>query len=298
MEYTDIAIGMTGQQFMEVINGNNTLTKQQFETLAANILLRVLANNVKQIKAENGKLLFTLDNENWISTDNNVWGSITGDINSQTDLKEALESRALKTDLNTTNANVTNLSNKIDNTNTNVQANTSAIAQNATSIGQLQTKQAKQVSSDTIVLLRIGSSGYMQYSLDGTTWLNVQSMAEINWGAIGGELANQVDLIERFNSKLNRSDFNEHATDKENPHEVSKEQIGLGNVDNTSDANKPISVAQQAAFDAISGVLEVLSNNKLDKTDEVQNIEYISLVDWNAAKEAGELSDTTIYIVE
>lgn len=298
MEYTDIAIGMTGQQFMEVINGNNALTKQQFETLAANILLRVLANNVKQIKAENGKLLFTLDNENWISTDNNVWGSITGDLNSQTDLKEALESRALKTDLNTTNANVTNLSNKIDNTNTNVQANTSAIAQNATSIGQLQTKQAKQVSSDTIVLLRIGSSGYMQYSLDGTTWLNVQSMAEINWGAIGGELANQVDLIERFNSKLNRSDFNEHANDKENPHEVSKEQIGLGNVDNTSDANKPISVAQQAEFDAISGVLELLSNNKLDKTDEVQNIKYISLVDWNAAKEAGELSDTTIYIVE
>ena len=41
----------------------------------------------------------------------------------------------------------------------------------------------------------------------------------------------------------------EHIADKNNPHEVTKEQVGLGNVDNTSDANKPISDATQAALD-------------------------------------------------
>ena len=38
-----------------------------------------------------------------------------------------------------------------------------------------------------------------------------------------------------------------HATDTANPHTVTKTQVGLGNVDNTSDANAPVSTAQAAA---------------------------------------------------
>ena len=34
-----------------------------------------------------------------------------------------------------------------------------------------------------------------------------------------------------------------------NPHGTSKADVGLGNVDNTSDANKPVSTAQQTALD-------------------------------------------------
>ena len=43
-----------------------------------------------------------------------------------------------------------------------------------------------------------------------------------------------------------------HANLTNNPHSVTKSQVGLGNVDNTSDANKPISTATQAALDDIS----------------------------------------------
>lgn len=39
-----------------------------------------------------------------------------------------------------------------------------------------------------------------------------------------------------------------HINNKSNPHEVNKAQVGLGNVDNTSDANKPISNATQTAL--------------------------------------------------
>lgn len=41
-----------------------------------------------------------------------------------------------------------------------------------------------------------------------------------------------------------------HVTDTANPHSVTKSQVGLGNVDNTSDLNKPISTATQTALDA------------------------------------------------
>ena len=47
-----------------------------------------------------------------------------------------------------------------------------------------------------------------------------------------------------------------HTTNTSNPHNVTKTQIGLGNVDNTSDLNKPISTATQTAL-----------NNKVDKVE-------------------------------
>ena len=43
--------------------------------------------------------------------------------------------------------------------------------------------------------------------------------------------------------------FDAHLNDTDNPHVVTKEQVGLGNVDDTSDINKPISTAQQNALD-------------------------------------------------
>lgn len=63
-------------------------------------------------------------------------------------------------------------------------------------------------------------------------------------------LENQVDA--------NHNDITAHIADTSNPHNVTKTQVGLGNVDNTSDANKPVSTAQQAAIntakqDVISG---------------------------------------------
>lgn len=41
-----------------------------------------------------------------------------------------------------------------------------------------------------------------------------------------------------------RTDLTNHKNNTSNPHGVTKAQVGLGNVDNTSDANKPISNAQ------------------------------------------------------
>lgn len=47
-----------------------------------------------------------------------------------------------------------------------------------------------------------------------------------------------------------------HINNKSNPHEVTKDQVGLSEVDNTSDANKPISTATQNAL-----------NNKFNASD-------------------------------
>jgi hypothetical protein len=43
-----------------------------------------------------------------------------------------------------------------------------------------------------------------------------------------------------------------HTADTANPHVVTKAQVGLGSADNTSDADKPVSTAQQAAIAEVS----------------------------------------------
>ena len=56
------------------------------------------------------------------------------------------------------------------------------------------------------------------------------------------------------------SSVQEHAERDDNPHGVTKAQIGLGSVDNTSDMNKPVSHAQQSALDGKQNKLYVLKS--------------------------------------
>lgn len=56
-------------------------------------------------------------------------------------------------------------------------------------------------------------------------------------------------------------DIKNHEDNKENPHGVTKTQVGLGNVDNTSDMDKPVSTAQATAItEAKSEVMTAADN--------------------------------------
>lgn len=52
-----------------------------------------------------------------------------------------------------------------------------------------------------------------------------------------------------------------HLADLDNPHEVGKAQVGLGNADNTSDADKPVSTAQAAAIAAVRAYIDTVALN-------------------------------------
>ena len=72
-------------------------------------------------------------------------------------------------------------------------------------------------------------------------------LGDILWYVITKEqLANKnyVDL----SSKSVKDSLDEHIADKNNPHNVTKEQVGLGSVDNTADVDKPISNATKSAI--------------------------------------------------
>ena len=59
------------------------------------------------------------------------------------------------------------------------------------------------------------------------------------------------------------SNLNNHISDYHNPHKVTKAQVGLSDVDNTSDADKPVSNATQTELDKKANQTEV---NQLQQT--------------------------------
>ncbi|MFX3616212.1 MAG: hypothetical protein ACE3JK_01610 [Sporolactobacillus sp.] len=52
-----------------------------------------------------------------------------------------------------------------------------------------------------------------------------------------------------------------HTSRTDNPHNTNKAQVGLGNADNTSDVNKPVSTAQNAAIAAAVNALKAITQN-------------------------------------
>lgn len=96
-----------------------------------------------------------------------------------------------------------------------------------------------------------------------------------------------------------------HINNKSNPHKVTKDQVGLGNVDNTSDANKPISNATRTA---LNGKFSATDGNALKQR--VDNIPELVATDITVASDNdsvnisldktsivdGTLSGTTINI--
>ena len=87
-----------------------------------------------------------------------------------------------------------------------------------------------------------------QYIINNGNFIPEQQAA-IN----SGITAEKVALYDSYATKLD--ELTNHVTDYNNPHKVTAEQIGLGSVNNTSDADKPISTATQEALDTIGNDL-------------------------------------------
>ena len=86
-----------------------------------------------------------------------------------------------------------------------------------------------------------------------------QQLQRLNSHLIDFNNPHQVTLAQL--NGVSNSSFNDHITNYANPHQVTKTQIGLGNVDNTSDLNKPISTATQSAIDDINENISDINND-------------------------------------
>lgn len=85
---------------------------------------------------------------------------------------------------------------------------------------------------------------------------------------VGGTLKDAVELAHTEVEEAKKSGT-AHVKDTNNPHKVTKSQVGLGNVDNTSDEEKPLSKVQRME-------LSNLKNSKQDKLVSGTNIKSLN----------------------
>jgi predicted heme/steroid binding protein len=91
--------------------------------------------------------------------------------------------------------------------------------------------------------LYITNDTSLMYRWNGSAYIQVNSVT--SWGTITGTLSNQTDLQTALNLKAPLASPTFTGTVSG----ITKSMVGLSNVDNTSDVNKPISSATQTALD-------------------------------------------------
>ena len=170
------------------------------------------------------------------------------------------------------NSNIGDINNSIDGTNANVASNTEAISKinedylsktqkgavsgiaELDENGKIVTSQLPSyvdevVEANTIANFpKVGESGKIYVTLD--------TNLSYRWGGTAYvEISKSLALGETSNTAY-RGDYGkvayEHTNKKDNPHGVTKSQVGLANVDNTADVDKPVSKATQELLDNLA----------------------------------------------
>ena len=326
MNFTEIFNGMVGKDFISAFNDNFRISNNTFLDILATLLYKVKSTDIKEFKVIDGVVSYTLeeleegeeDNRTWTPVDITKWGNINGNLSDQTDLQEALDSKAaadvvseMDNILSTLRLEFNNLRDDYEDTEVVVEANKNDIA-------NLKEVDKTKVSSINIKGIRVSDAEF-QWTLDNITWYAMPKTTSISWGNLTGDINLQDDLMALFrnintniealdtsvsdltnliNSKVEEIDeiteavnnlssdvstlnsdmqsgFNNlandisdvntnienHKEDINNPHQVTKDQVGLNNVDNTADIDKPLSTAQKEYIDnQISNVETNISN--------------------------------------
>lgn len=91
---------------------------------------------------------------------------------------------------------------------------------------------------DTGVLYEVTDENNLYY---GAGWT---ALATLDWNQLTGTPS----YVDAGDAAV-QGNLNNHIGDANNPHSVVKFQVGLGSADDTSDADKPVSTAQQTALD-------------------------------------------------
>lgn len=265
-----------------------------------------------------------------------AWGGIGGTLSDQSDLATALASKAEATDLDSeTSARVSGDASTLSTANayTDTQVGAEATAR-ASAISSASTQdRARSNHTGTQTLSTIsdaGTAAALNVAPSGdasstqvvkgndsrltdsrTPTAHASSHATAGSDPLTLSQSQITNLTSDLAAKASASALSTHVADTSNPHAVTKAQVSLGNADNTSDANKPVSTAQAAAIalkqDALGFTPENSANKSTDlAADAASDVKYStpkSIKDYFDARvlaidsqggtwQAGDLSDS------
>ena len=137
-------------------------------------------------------------------------------------------------------------------------------SQIATALGTYEFSEEPTVNDFVIITVNNPSTTtvdkYEQFRYDGTVWqheydIDISAFTTTQWDAINSLIYNS------GSTALDVVTVQSHIANTSNPHSVTKAQVGLGNCDNTSDEDKPVSTAQASAIGLVQGYLDAHEGN-------------------------------------
>ena len=239
-----------------------------------------------------------------------TWGSIGGDINDQADLINMVDGKVAVEATARENADIA-LGGRIDGVINDLSAETTA-RQNAditlqNNIDGVAGNLAAEVTA------RENADNTLQGNIDTVAAnLGIETTARQNADtALGTRIDNEITARTNADTALqnqittNKGTMDAHIANTSNPHQVTKAQVGLGNVDNTADLDKPISTATQTALDGkqnvstanyqmgnASGGWDAMTNAQQDALNSGATTTNISQIATNTSTIAGHMADT------
>ena len=223
---------------IEVLNGDGIGSVKQsignaFNEFAANVTNDGVVNTYKEL----------ID---YAATHNSEFVTLVGEVNTiKTDVSE------IETDLSSYKTIVSDQFTEVDTTINNHIVNTS---------------NPHGVTKEQIGLANVDNTSDAEKPISGATQEALDGKADVGHTHEVAEVNGLQGLVDGL-----QASYDSHTSNKENPHGVTKKHIGLDRVDNTSDAEKPISEAMQEALDGktdighthnandiTSGILDVL----------------------------------------
>ena len=173
----------------------------------------------------------------------------------------------------------------VDNADNNLQQQIDAIASSSDVVdvvgtyAELQNYDISKLTNNDIV--KVLQDSTHNNAITYYRWVIVSDSGSWEYVGSSGPYYTVAETDALLSNKANQSSLENHTNDKSNPHAVTKAQVGLGNVDNTSDLNKPISTATQAALALKANSADVYTKTQTDtlldsKQDKFNILDYIT----------------------
>ena len=163
---------------------------------------------------------------------------------------------------NTVKTDITNLQNNLSSNVSNINNSISNINQNVTNI-------ANDLAANVVILGNAYTQANNAYTQANTAYNRANEAYDL--AIVADTLATDANTV----ATTANNAITTHAANTDNPHYVTKEQIGLGNVDNTSDLDKPVSNAAACIIESVRACIaevNTTAGNAYSQANEAMNI--------------------------
>lgn len=244
-------LATSGREMQQAFNGNFAIVKRYLDILLDVVSTQVSSEDVRQFRVDTSttpyKVYYTLDDETvenpeWIYLSAN-FSDLVGEPRDNIALKEELDSKADADVVTDIQGTVLTHTSQISDLSGRVTPLETITATHTTQINTINTVIPHTVRNpnNTLLYIRYNSvERKLEYSTDGNNWYNVADTG-VSWTDITGNPEDSVPLNRMVNNLIidaqqqaggyaTSQDLLNHTSNTNNPHQVTAEQLGLGNV--------------------------------------------------------------------